>query len=74
MTNLLLFLGSGIVVVIGIAFALGLAWLTVALPAFISAAATYGLFSLSRRGARGVGKRTSGRSRGARRMDAEPRL
>jgi UPF0716 family protein affecting phage T7 exclusion len=70
MINLLLFLGSGIAVVIGVAFALGLAWLAVAIPVLISAAATYGLFSLRRRGARGVRKRASERPRSAHRMGA----
>jgi membrane protein implicated in regulation of membrane protease activity len=68
MTNLLLFLGSGIAAVIGLVFALGLAWLAVAIPVLISAAATYGLFSLRRRGARGARKRTDERSRSAHRM------
>jgi membrane protein implicated in regulation of membrane protease activity len=66
MINLLLFLGSGIAVVIGLVFALGLAWLAVAIPVLISAAATYGLFSLRRRGA--ARRRTSERSRSAHRM------
>lgn len=68
MSNLLLFLGSGIAAVIGLVFALGLAWLAVAIPVLISAAATYGLFSLRRRGARGARKRTSEGSRSAHRM------
>ncbi len=68
MTNLLLFLGSGIAVAIGLVFALGLAWLAVAIPVVISAAATYGLFSLRRRGARAARKRTGERSRSAHRM------
>ena len=68
MSNLLLFLGSGIAAVIGLVFALGLAWLAVAIPVLISAAATYGLFSLRRREARGARKRTRERSRSAHRL------
>lgn len=70
MTNLLVFIGSAIAAVIGVAFALGLAWLTVVIPVLVSSAATYGLFSLSRRGARDVKKRTSERSRSAHRVGA----
>ena len=74
MTNLLVFLGSGIAAVIGLVFALGLAWLTAAIPVLISAAATYGLFSLRRRGGRGARQRTSERSRSAHRMGVSPRF
>jgi uncharacterized membrane protein len=70
MINLLLFLTSSIAVVVGVAFAMGLAWIAVTIPVLISAAAGYGLFSLSRRRTRGVNKRRNERSENAHRMRA----
>lgn len=52
MTNLLLALTSSIAVVVGVMFALGLAWIAVIVPALVSAWAGYGLMTLSRRRAR----------------------
>jgi UPF0716 family protein affecting phage T7 exclusion len=49
MISLLAFLSSSIAVVVGVAFALGVAWVVVAIPVLISAAAGYGLVTLSRR-------------------------
>ena len=50
MTNLLVFLSSSVAAVIGVAFALGLAWVTLAISLLVSAAAGYGLVRLGRRG------------------------
>jgi UPF0716 family protein affecting phage T7 exclusion len=50
MTNMLVFLSSSVAAVIGVAFALGLAWVTLAISLLVSAAAGYGLVRLGRRG------------------------
>jgi len=49
MINLLLFLASSIAVVVGVVFAMGLAWVAVIIPVLISTGAGYGLFVLARR-------------------------
>jgi len=59
MTSLLAFLSSGLAVVVGVAFALGLAWIVVLIPVLISAAADYGLVTLSRRRTRWPGTRSA---------------
>jgi UPF0716 family protein affecting phage T7 exclusion len=51
-----LFLTTGVALVVAVTAAIGLAWLAVAIPVLISAAAGYGLFALSRRW---NGRRTS---------------
>jgi hypothetical protein len=43
MINLLMFLSSSIAVAVGVAFAVGLAWIAVLIPVLIFAAAGYGL-------------------------------
>lgn len=69
MMNLLLFVASSMAVVVGVAFAMGLAWIAIAIPVLTSAAAGYGLWSLSRRGKRGVNRRrANGRSENATRL------
>lgn len=70
MINLLLMLASSITVVVGVAFAMGLAWIAVAIPVLISAAAGYGLLSLRRRGKRGGNRRTNERSESTHRVRA----
>jgi uncharacterized iron-regulated membrane protein len=49
MINLLVFLSSSIALAVGVAFAIGLAWIAVLIPVLVSAAAGYGLVTLSRR-------------------------
>jgi UPF0716 family protein affecting phage T7 exclusion len=59
MINLLMFLSSSIAVAVGVAFAVGLAWIAVLIPVLISAAAGYGLVTLSRRRTRRSGTRSA---------------
>jgi hypothetical protein len=59
MINLLVFLSSSLTVVVGVAFAMGLAWIAVLIPVLISAAAGYGLVTLSRRRTRRPGTRSA---------------
>jgi hypothetical protein len=46
---LLLYLSTGIALVVGVAFAMGLAWIAVAVPVLVSTGAAYGLLRLRRR-------------------------
>lgn len=57
-----LFLTTGVALVVAVTAAMGLAWVAVAIPVLISAAAAYGLFSLGRHEST---RRTSARSRRA---------
>jgi hypothetical protein len=61
--NLLLFLASSVAVVVGVVFAMGLAWIAVIIPVLMSAGAGYGLFALARRGRTGRSGMRTARSR-----------
>jgi hypothetical protein len=51
-----LFLVTGVALVVAVTAAIGLAWLAVAIPVLVSTAAGYGLYALSRRSS---GRRTT---------------